>query len=258
MTMDAITTGPRSSGVVPAAPRTPGVGPTLVLSEVFGPTIQGEGPSMGRRASFVRLGGCNLKCSWCDTAYTWDAHRFDLKQELRRHSVSEVLDVVGAHGTTLTVLTGGEPLLHQRQAGWLRLLDGLSESPREVEVETNGTRPPSDATTERVARFTVSPKLAHAGMPAVQRIDPEVMRAFVATGKASFKFVARVPGDLDEAGELAQRCGIPASSIWIMPEGVTPADVHSRSLALIDAVLRRGYNFSTRLHVLLWSDERRR
>ena len=43
---------------------------TLVVAEVFGPTVQGEGPSAGRRASFIRLGGCNLHCDWCDTKFT--------------------------------------------------------------------------------------------------------------------------------------------------------------------------------------------
>jgi pyruvate-formate lyase-activating enzyme len=38
---------------------------SLVLAEVFGPTVQGEGPSLGRAASFIRTGGCNLTCSWC-------------------------------------------------------------------------------------------------------------------------------------------------------------------------------------------------
>lgn len=56
----------------------------LVVSEVFGPTFQGEGPSLGRRAGFVRLGRCNLDCSWCDTPNTWDWSRFDPAIELRR------------------------------------------------------------------------------------------------------------------------------------------------------------------------------
>ena len=54
---------------------------TLPLSEVFGPTFQGEGPHAGRRCAFVRLGGCNLSCEWCDTPYTWDATRYDLALE---------------------------------------------------------------------------------------------------------------------------------------------------------------------------------
>ena len=44
----------------------------LEVSEIFGLTIQGEGPSVGRRAVFLRLRRCNLACDWCDTRYTWD------------------------------------------------------------------------------------------------------------------------------------------------------------------------------------------
>ena len=44
----------------------------LAVSEIFGPTHQGEGPSTGRLCGFVRLARCNLSCLWCDTPYTWD------------------------------------------------------------------------------------------------------------------------------------------------------------------------------------------
>ena len=45
---------------------------SLTVSEIFGPTFQGEGPFTGRAAVFLRLGRCNLDCKWCDTPYTWD------------------------------------------------------------------------------------------------------------------------------------------------------------------------------------------
>ena len=64
-------------------------GGVLVVSEVFGPTFQGEGPSSGQRAMFVRLGRCNLDCAFCDTAYTWDWTRYDPDAELRRRSVDD-------------------------------------------------------------------------------------------------------------------------------------------------------------------------
>src|SRR5262245_52198924 len=64
---------------------------SLVVSEVFGPTWQGEGPSIGRRCGFVRLGRCNLACTWCDTPYTWDWERYDPAKELHRRLVTEVV-----------------------------------------------------------------------------------------------------------------------------------------------------------------------
>ena len=64
---------------------------SLAVSEIFGPTLQGEGPSSGRRAMFLRLAGCNLSCSWCDTAYTWDWSRYDKKAEVTMMQVDNGL-----------------------------------------------------------------------------------------------------------------------------------------------------------------------
>src|ERR1700730_7162757 len=101
---------------------------TLVVSEVFGPTIQGEGPSLGRRAGFIRLGGCDLTCSWCDAAYTWNASRYDLRAELTRMPVTAMVERALVGDPEIVVITGGEPLLHQQQAGRLELLDQLGDA----------------------------------------------------------------------------------------------------------------------------------
>ena len=87
---------------------------TLVVSEVFGPTLQGEGPSAGQRAGFVRLGRCSLSCSWCDTPYSWDWKRYDPAVELRELAVGEVAASIRAMDVPMVVVTGGEPLLQQR------------------------------------------------------------------------------------------------------------------------------------------------
>lgn len=231
---------------------------SLVVSEVFGPTVQGEGPSAGRRCSFVRLGGCNLHCSWCDSAYTWDAGRFDLRQELNRRPVDAIADKLATHGTSMVVVTGGEPLLHQNQGGFLRLLGLLTDQGCDIEVETNGTQAPTAETAALVTRFNVSPKLASGGDPLHLRLVPAAVRVLLATGKAVFKFVCSDLDDLAEASAMAEYLTIPPHLVWIMPEGTDAVKLNAGLAALADLAVAAGFNLTTRLHVLAWGNERAR
>jgi 7-carboxy-7-deazaguanine synthase len=226
----------------------------LVVSEVFGPTFQGEGPSLGRRAGFVRLGRCNLDCEWCDSAYTWDWSRFDSAAELRSLAIDDVVAQLDGMAPEVVVITGGEPLLQQRRL--LPLLQACAERGWPVEVETNGTRSPDDVLVPLVAQWNVSPKLSNSGVAATRAIRPHALAAFQATGRAVFKFVVADEDDLDEIARLVKLHGL--APIWVMAEGTDPSTVLSRSRRLADAVLARGWNLTTRLHTLLWGDTRGR
>jgi 7-carboxy-7-deazaguanine synthase len=231
---------------------------TLVLAETFGATVQGEGPNAGTPASFIRTGGCDLSCSWCDSGFTWDGSRFDLRAELSRRPVADVAAEVLAHDTPLVVITGGEPLLHQTQPGWIRLLNILSSQGKQIEVETNGTVVPTDLTAHRVTRLNVSPKLANSGEPEKRRIRPEALYALVMTGKAAFKFVCATPGDVDEAAAIVTAHRLPRGQVWIMPEGATPGTVLESLRAVADRTIAHRFRLTTRLHTLIWGDERGR
>jgi 7-carboxy-7-deazaguanine synthase len=228
--------------------------PTLAVSEVFGPTVQGEGPTAGRRAGFVRLGRCNLDCRWCDTPYTWDWDRYDPAVEVATTPVAEVVARLDAMAVERVVITGGEPLLQQRSL--VPLLGVLGERGWAVEVETNGTIAPTPEVAAGVTAFNVSPKLANSGVPEDRRLRPDALRALVATGKAAFKFVATGVGDLDEIAAVVAAYGL--APVWVMPEGTDAATVSGRLAALADGVVARGWNLTTRLHVLVWGDERGR
>lgn len=232
----------------------------LVVSEVFGPTFQGEGPSGGRLALFVRLGRCNLDCSWCDTPYTWDWEHHDPAAELHPRAIDDVvaeLDAMGAGGALCTsrpllVVTGGEPLLQQQALP--PLLAAARARGWRVEVETNGTIVPSAAMVALVDGWNVSPKLGNAGITVERRLRPTALQALVATGRAVAKFVASGPADLDEVAEVVGLAGF--REVWVMPEA-RDAETLARALAeLAPAVLSRGWNLSNRLHVQLWGDTR--
>ncbi|MET7720659.1 7-carboxy-7-deazaguanine synthase QueE [Streptomyces mirabilis] len=234
------------------------VNDTLVIREVFGPTVQGEGPSTGRRCSFIRLGGCNLTCQWCDTPETWDASRFDLRQTLTRRTVADIMDRAMQGDPDMVVITGGEPLLHQRTDGWRSLLWVLVCAGMEIEVETNGTQEPEEHTARWVTRFNVSPKLAHAGDPADKRIRPGALYALLETRKAVFKFVVRGLDDVREVQAFTAAHGIPPRLVWVMPEGIDTATLSARLGELADPAIAAGFNLSHRLHVAIWGDEKGR
>ena len=222
----------------------------LTVSECFGPTVQGEGPSVGRRAGFVRLGKCNLACEFCDTPYTWRWDDHDPAVELHEQSVADVVERVAAMDVPMVVVTGGEPLLQQRELE--PLARELKQIGKRIEVETAGTIAPRLG--DLVDQWNVSPKLANSGNPLDRRYKPDVLRAFEATGRAVFKFVACEVADLDEIAATVDECGL--TDIWVMPEGTDAATLEKRSASLADAVVARGWNLTTRLHILLWGNRR--
>jgi 7-carboxy-7-deazaguanine synthase len=99
----------------------------LKVNEIF-KSIQGESWFAGLPCVFVRLTGCNLRCTYCDTAYAYD--------EGEELSVEEVLERVAAYNCPMVEITGGEPLLQEETP---KLAAALLQKARAILVETNGT-----------------------------------------------------------------------------------------------------------------------
>jgi organic radical activating enzyme len=91
-------------------------------------TIQGEGMNTGRAAYFIRLGGCDVECVWCDVKESWDANKHPLL------TVSDLLEKVKGSPAKLVVITGGEPAMHDLTA----LTSVLKENGYELAIETSG------------------------------------------------------------------------------------------------------------------------
>lgn len=219
----------------------------LNVNEMFGPTIQGEGRHAGRLASFLRLSGCNLSCSWCDTPYTWDWSRFDRSAETHRMGVEEVAEKLESLPGRI-VVSGGEPLSQARGlAGLMRLLPS-----REWDVETNGTRPlgPTEGLWSTV---TTSPKIIPSARQDAQAhsLSEDVLLV------ADVKFVVADKADLEAVTVwLDEHPQVTRDRVWLMPEGTSHEALTARTPFVIDAAVRLGVNFTSRLHVYGWADVR--
>jgi 7-carboxy-7-deazaguanine synthase len=241
----------------------PGDELTLPVNEVFHETIQGEGPAMGRTASFLRLMGCNLSCSWCDTPYTWDGSRFDLRAETTHRPVRELVGELFDH-PGIVVVSGGEPLLHQQRPAFRTLLALLHELGKAVHIETNGTVAPNAHVLVHTACLVVSPKLAHAGAhrghqsPAMAPGWRAVTRDPLGARHVHLKVVCRDVDDVDQAVALGDELGLPGERVWVMPEGTSAAELAGRWAAIAERAAYYGVSASHRLHVLAWGDERGR
>lgn len=105
----------------------------LKVIEIFG-SIDGEGRRAGELTTFIRLSGCNLRCSWCDTAYSQDANCGNLM------TIDDILEQVFNIGYKNITVTGGEPLIHNNI---YELLLKLVDNGYDVNVETNGSVDPN-------------------------------------------------------------------------------------------------------------------
>lgn len=163
----------------------------LQLAEIFY-SVQGEGTWTGTPAVFVRLAGCNLSCSFCDTDY---ALKFFA-------SVGEIVARVRAEGGAcpMVILTGGEPLAQRETRA---LIDALRADGRRVHIESNGTLPtdlPDDVW------LTVSPK---------ERLAPEMARR---ANEGKLIVDGRVPAEW--IGDFP-----PSTPLFLQPEGNKPSNV---------------------------------
>jgi organic radical activating enzyme len=243
---------------------------TLTTNDDGGPeifaSVQGEGPSIGKPVAFVRLSGCNLACTWCDTPYSWrftgdmrphrDNQLFDRKANQVIMPVGDVAQRIAETGQTRLVITGGEPLLQASAlADMLAVLSDLVPA-MTYEVETNGTAPVPARLDIRIDQFNVSPKLAHSGNAGALALAGERLDFYARDKRAFFKFVIAHPDDVDEVLALKKAHNIPPCRTYLMPEGTDSQTLQTRAKWLVPICIKHGFAFTDRVHIHLFGDTR--
>jgi 7-cyano-7-deazaguanosine (preQ0) biosynthesis protein QueE len=217
-------------------------------------SIQGEGVHIGKPAVFLRLGLCNLKCAWCDTKYAWDWETYDPDEQLVEMPLEDVEQNILRHNRKYLVVTGGEPMIQQN---WLiPLLERLGSRGFFVEIETNGTLIPDQRLVKLVDHWSVSPKLQNSGNSQSLREVPECYRLFAGMNSSHFKYVIQSEEDFEEVQTIANKYDLVREETILMPEAQSRESLLDRSRWLVGLCKAHGYMFSTRLHILLWGNER--
>jgi 7-carboxy-7-deazaguanine synthase len=189
-----------------------GDGKSLKVVEIFD-TLQGEGAFAGMPSTFVRLGGCNLACTFCDTA-------FDEFAEMPTR------DIIAKVAHKLVVITGGEPML-QNITPFCEQLIALGHM---VQIESNGT---ILRDIPKQVHLTVSPKTA-IRPDVMERLDS--LKYLVSTNIEKYKTVPKITG----------------KRVFVQPIDEYDADKNKANTELaIQLALENGYQLSLQLHKVL-------
>ncbi|MBL0269737.1 MAG: 7-carboxy-7-deazaguanine synthase QueE [Chitinophagaceae bacterium] len=154
-------------------------------------TIQGEGFHQGRAAYFIRLGGCDVGCVWCDVKDSWDAGAHPLMD------TDDLVNLVKATPAEVVVITGGEPLMHQLDV----LTTELQRAGLKTHIETSGAHPLS-GTWDWIC---LSPKKFKAPLPEIVPLANEL------------KVVVFNKSDFEWAELYAEKTN-PSCKLYLQPE----------------------------------------
>ncbi len=244
-------------------------------------TIQGEGPNIGKNTLFIRFFGCNLANScgvkWCDTGHSFYTNKELIKNEseeiidypnkpdrLTFGSVDKMYEYIFMQTTTLGkyVFTGGEPMLWQLTIAQLILkIKNNFERTVTIEIETNGTIPIETELVDwfKLVHFNISPKV-HVGskFPLISQINNcQISQESSFENFEHDDWILKFVYEGKESNELIKQClnryNISPERVYLMPEGITRKDQISKMTECAEYCINEGYNFTPRIHVLIWN-----
>lgn len=132
---------------------------SIPVLEIFGPTIQGEGMVIGQKTMFVRTAGCDYRCNWCDSAFTWDGSAQDQIRQLKPEEILAELRAIGQDRFSHVTISGGNPALIKSMG---ELVELFHANDIRTAIETQGTKW-QDWLLD-IDEITISPKPPSSGM----------------------------------------------------------------------------------------------
>jgi 7-carboxy-7-deazaguanine synthase len=207
----------------------------MKINEIF-TSIQGEGILIGTPTTFVRMTGCNLRCSWCDTKYAYE--------EGEEMSSEDIITKIKAYSQNHVCITGGEPLL---QDDVISLIQNLVNEGYEVCLETNGSKSIEDIPCLGSMVISLDIKCPSSGMH--EKMDFSNLELLSLNDQ--LKFIIADLNDYEYAKEIIAKYK-PICSLIMTPVG-------GRKLKeLAEWVLADGLNVRVlpQLHKLIWGEKK--
>ncbi|MCT1904881.1 7-carboxy-7-deazaguanine synthase QueE [Oceanobacillus sojae] len=175
----------------------------IPVLEVFGPTIQGEGMVVGRKTMFVRTAGCDYRCAWCDSSFTWDGSAKEDIVQMTSEEIWQRLKETGGNQFDHVTISGGNPALLSAMDN---LIDLLQKNNIEVALETQGSR--YQEWFVKIDDLTISPKPPSSNMKTNWDKLDDIIHQLKANGRlihTSLKVVIFDKEDLRYAEKVHQR-----------------------------------------------------
>lgn len=237
----------------------------IPVLEIFGPTVQGEGMVIGQKTMFVRTAGCDYRCSWCDSAFTWDGSAKDQIRQLSKEEIWQELTSIGGDRFSHVTISGGNPAILPQIGSLVELLE---ERGIRTAVETQGSR--WQDWLMDINEVTISPKPPSSGMNTNwDTLDDIVKRLADRTGDKAYslKVVIFDEQDLAYAREVHRR--YPGVAMYLQTGNPDVGTGDTENLAssllhryewLIDQTMglsdMNDVRVLPQLHTLVWGNKR--
>lgn len=246
----------------------------LEISELFGPSVQGEGRKVGTPSVFIRFAKCNMSCSGfnveyktpqgetkysCDSYYAVDkSFKNQWKTYKTANELIEDVEKLFLNTKPDIVLTGGEPLLYWKNEEFQNLLQYYITNNFNVTIETNGSLD-IDFTKDYQKKilFSLSVKLSNSKESLKKRVNIKTIKTIITQADAYLKFVISseyIENMKKEIADILQQ--LPKCEVFVMPMAKDLTELKKSALAVLAMAIECNYIYSDRLHIRIWDNKR--
>jgi organic radical activating enzyme len=246
----------------------------IYISEIFGPTIQGEGLKCGVVSIFIRVAKCNMSCSGfgveygdsstkygCDSYHAVDdIYKHQWQKMTKKEIIQKVESLIPKDTIPDIVITGGEPLIYYKRDDFQELLEYFDTMGHSITIETNGAIDIDiQKKYQKKILYSISVKLSNSAEEYNKRVNQIALSKMLSNKNSYLKFVIdkNSINTLDtEIKDIINITNIEKNRVFLMPMGSNATEIEQNANDTINMAIKNGYRYSDRLHIRVWNNKR--